>query len=109
MSETTSQGQIEITAPVSPAFAEILTPDALNFVATLMRAFGSRRAELLARREQRQHEIDLGKRPDFLAETVRLTHENFFQYRSILQFDVTEGYVSPKFDKIQQNDGVTRD
>ena len=31
---------IEITAPVSPAFAEILTPEALLFIAKLQRGFG---------------------------------------------------------------------
>lgn len=69
MTQTTSQGNIEITAPVSAEFAEILTPDALNFVATLVRAFASRREELLRRRAQRQKEIDAGQLPDFLSET----------------------------------------
>jgi malate synthase len=60
---------IEITRPVSPAFAEILTPDALAFAARLQRAFGGRRADLLARRAARQAEFDAGKLPDFLPET----------------------------------------
>ncbi|HET8844682.1 MAG TPA: malate synthase A, partial [Ktedonobacteraceae bacterium] len=68
----TSQGSIEIIAPVTAEFAEILTPDALNFVATLMRAFGSTREELLNRRAQRQLEIDAGKLPDFLPETATI-------------------------------------
>jgi malate synthase len=72
MTQTTSQENIEITAPVSAEFAEILTPDALKFVATLMRAFGPRRAELLQRRAERQVEIDNGKLPDFLAETASI-------------------------------------
>ncbi len=70
MSQTTSQEHIEITGPVSAEFAEILTPDALDFVTTLARAFGPRRAELLQRRAQRQLEIDAGKLPDFLPETA---------------------------------------
>src|SRR5436853_4286485 len=60
---------IGITAPVTPEFAEILTPEALNFVATLSRAFEARREELLQKRVQRQAEIDAGKLPDFLPET----------------------------------------
>ena len=60
---------IEITRPVSPEFAEILTPDALAFAARLQRAFGGRRDELLARRAARQAEFDAGKLPDFLPET----------------------------------------
>lgn len=70
MTSTTSPGGIEILAPVSAEFAEILTPEALNFVATLVRAFGPRREELLLRRAQRQLEIDAGKLPDFLPETT---------------------------------------
>jgi malate synthase len=60
---------IEIKAAVSPEFAEILTPEALNFVATLSRAFEVRREELLAKRAERQARIDKGQMPDFLPET----------------------------------------
>src|SRR6202140_4809113 len=60
---------IEINGEITPEFAEILTPEALNFVATLARAFADRREELLQRRAQRQTEIDAGKMPDFLPET----------------------------------------
>lgn len=72
MTQITSPGNIEVIAPVSAEFAEILTPDALNFVAALVRAFGPRREELLQRREQRQAEIDAGKLPDFLPETEQI-------------------------------------
>ena len=60
---------IEISAPISPEYAEILTPEAITFVARLQRAFGGRRAELLERRAVRQREFDAGKLPDFLAAT----------------------------------------
>jgi len=60
---------IEITGRLSPEFAQILTPEAVAFVAKLERAFGARRAELLERRQARQRELDAGRRPDFLAET----------------------------------------
>jgi malate synthase len=60
---------IEITGRVTPAFAEILTPEAVAFVAKLQRAFGGRREELLSRRKARQSELDAGKLPDFLAGT----------------------------------------
>ena len=63
---------IEITAPVSPAFAEILTPEALLFVAKLQRGFGVRREELLTARAARQQEWDAGKLPDFLPETAHI-------------------------------------
>jgi malate synthase len=68
-----SQGypeELAITAPVSPEFAEILTPDALTFVATLVREFGGRRDELLRKRVEKQIEYDAGNLPDFLPETA---------------------------------------
>lgn len=63
---------IEINATVTPEFAQILTPEAMNFVATLARAFESRREELLVKRSQRQIELDAGKKPDFLPETAHI-------------------------------------
>ncbi len=73
MTSSTQYAQgIEIKAEVTPEFAEILTPEAMSFVATLARAFQTRREELLAKREQRQAELDAGKKPDFLAETTHI-------------------------------------
>ena len=63
---------IEFTGKVTPEFAEILTPEAMGFVATLVRAFRDRREELLQRRARRQAEIDSGKMPDFLPETEHI-------------------------------------
>jgi malate synthase len=63
---------IEVRATVTPEFAEIVTPEALNFVAALARQFEERRQELLQRRAQRQAEIDAGKLPDFLPETTHI-------------------------------------
>ncbi len=63
---------IEIKAPITPEFAQILTPEAMNLVAKLSRAFENRREELLARRVQRQADIDAGKLPDFLPETAHI-------------------------------------
>jgi malate synthase len=60
---------IEIKGRITPEYAEILTSEALAFVARLQRAFGGRRAELLARRAERQRQWDAGKLPDFLPET----------------------------------------
>ena len=41
---------IEIRGPISADYSEILTPEAVAFVARLQRAFGVRRNELLAKR-----------------------------------------------------------
>jgi malate synthase len=60
---------IEFKAPVTAAYAEILTSDALEFLYQLHQNFNSRRKELLLKRQQRQKEIDAGKLPDFLPET----------------------------------------
>jgi malate synthase len=62
--------ELQITAPVSAAYAEILTPEAVRFVASLAAKFEGRRQELLARRQERQEEIDAGHFPDFLTETT---------------------------------------
>ena len=69
MSQSTYGPGIEITGRVTPDYAQILSPEAVAFAAKLQRAFGGRRAELLAKRAQRQAELDAGKLPDFLPET----------------------------------------
>lgn len=53
----------------SPQFAEILTPEALAFVAKLSREFESRRQELLIARVARAKRLEAGENPDFLKET----------------------------------------
>jgi malate synthase len=60
---------ITVSGRVTAAFAEVLTPEALNFVAALHREFEPRRQELLGRRAARQKEFDAGRMPDFLPET----------------------------------------
>ncbi len=49
---------IAVQAPIEGRFREILTPDALGFVAALQREFGPTRDALLARRAERQRELD---------------------------------------------------
>lgn len=63
---------IEVNAAITPEFAEILTPEAMNFLAKLARTFEGRRQELLQRRVQRQAEINAGQMPDFLSETAHI-------------------------------------
>jgi malate synthase len=60
---------VSTSGRITPEFAQILTPEALAFVAKLHRRFESRRQELLARRAARQATFDAGAKPDFLAET----------------------------------------
>jgi len=76
MSGPLPQG-VEISGPISKEFAQILSPEALGFVAKLHRKFESRRQELLARRAQRQKEFDAGAKPDFLAETKKIRESDW--------------------------------
>ncbi len=70
-------GGVEVRGEVTPAFAEILTPDALAFVAKLQRAFGARRLECLARRQARQAALDRGEPLDFLPDTKHIRESDW--------------------------------
>lgn len=63
---------IEINAPISPEFAEILTEPALEFLVALHRNFEATRQDLLHKRVERQARIDAGEKPDFLPETAHI-------------------------------------
>ncbi|SEJ50194.1 malate synthase [Deinococcus reticulitermitis] len=58
-----------VTGPLKPGYEQILTEDALAFVAELHRTFEPRRRELMTKREERQARLDAGELPDFLPET----------------------------------------
>lgn len=60
---------VEILGPQGPRYDEILTADALSFVAELHRRFDHRRHDLLGARQEIQDQIDQGARPDFLPAT----------------------------------------
>jgi malate synthase len=68
---------LEVLGPVTDSFAEILTDEALGFVAALCREFAPRVADLLDRRLERQQEIDGGKMPDFLPETLEIRESDW--------------------------------
>ena len=61
---------VEIVGPISPAVTDVLTPDALAFVAALHRQFNDRRLERLQARRERQKRFDAGEIPGFLPETA---------------------------------------
>jgi len=67
--ESVSVRGLELRAPVEGRGAEILTDQALEFVAGLQRRFNPERQRLLAARAERQERIDRGELPDFLPET----------------------------------------
>ncbi|HSL34343.1 MAG TPA: malate synthase A, partial [Candidatus Limnocylindrales bacterium] len=60
-----TESTIEVTTLDVPGAAEILTDDALAFVAELHRRFNRERVALLQAREDRQKELDAGVLPDF--------------------------------------------
>ncbi len=61
---------VEVSALPDPAYEQILTPEALAFLAELERKFGPERLRLLDLRRQRQARLDSGEKPDFLKETA---------------------------------------
>jgi malate synthase len=78
MANTLSLPQgMQITAEIKPGFEAILTPDALELVATLHRAFEPRRQQLLKARAERTKRLDAGERPDFLADTKHIRESDW--------------------------------
>jgi malate synthase len=63
---------VDINAPLTGRMSEILTPEALAFLAELHTRFESRRQERLAARRARQAQFDAGALPDFLPETAHI-------------------------------------
>jgi malate synthase len=61
---------VEVLGPAVPGADEVLTPEALAFLAALHREFAPTRRDLLARRQARQAEIDGGATLGLLAETA---------------------------------------
>ncbi|MHA1537362.1 MAG: malate synthase A [Alphaproteobacteria bacterium] len=63
---------VEIFGEIKPGYEEILTAEALDFIAGLERKFGPKRLELLTRRREIQAKLDDGWLPDFLEETKNI-------------------------------------
>ena len=61
--------QVQLKGAVEGRASEVLTPQALGFVAKLQREFGGRRQELLRLRDERQTRIEAGEMPQFLVTT----------------------------------------
>jgi malate synthase len=60
---------LEILGDMPACHAQVLTPPAQAFIASLARRFAPQVRALLAAREQRQSRIDAGELPDFLPQT----------------------------------------
>jgi len=64
--------QAALAGRIEPGFEEILTAEALEFVADLGRRFGPAIAEALERRRARERELAAGRTLDFLPETAAI-------------------------------------
>src|SRR5438477_12526058 len=60
---------VQLRGELAPTYPEIVSPEALAFVAKLQRAFGNRREECLQRRQDRQTALERGETLDCLPET----------------------------------------
>jgi len=69
--------KVEILGPYVERSDEVLTPLALQLLASLHRRFNTRRLDLLACRERRQAELDAGGLPDFLPETATIRADDW--------------------------------
>lgn len=67
-----SKEDLSINAQMNPEYAKVLTPEALDFFATLEREFGAKRKELLKLRQEKQKQFDQGIYPNFLKETEQV-------------------------------------
>jgi malate synthase len=68
---------VEIRGAVYARHEQILTTDALEFLAELQREFNPRRLELLAKRVECQRAIDRGEMPGFFKETAAIREGNW--------------------------------
>ncbi|KAE8765106.1 malate synthase A [Georgenia thermotolerans] len=66
---------VEVVGPAVPGAAEILTPEALAFLAELHRRFAGRRADLLAERQERRRRLAEGGSLGFLPETAHIRED----------------------------------
>ncbi|ARV61062.1 malate synthase A [Nostocales cyanobacterium HT-58-2] len=68
---------IVLRGKVSAEYAEILTTEALDFIAMLQRRFGIQRERLLKLRETIQQQLDAGWLPDFPSETEAIRNDDW--------------------------------
>ena len=72
MTRNESVPGVDILGELRPEYEDILSGDAIAFLAALARRFSARRDELLQLRQERQAAIDSGVLPDFLSETAAI-------------------------------------
>ena len=67
---------VVVRGRMGPRYADILTRDALAFLAELHRRFDGKRRALLAARVERQKRFDAGELPDFPRETKHIRDDD---------------------------------
>jgi malate synthase len=73
----TTHTRLELHGTMAPGFEEVLTPDALEFVAALHGEFGARRLELLEARARRRRRLADGQTLDFLTQTREVREQSW--------------------------------
>ncbi len=68
---------VEVSVALKPGYERILTNDALEFVASLVRRFEPQRRQLMDARAERQAKFDGGALPDFLPETRKIRENDW--------------------------------
>ncbi|GAA4835604.1 malate synthase A [Algivirga pacifica] len=76
-SQTTLAADIKIIGTMKEEYKEILTEDALDFIAKLQFKFNDRRRALLYARAERQKTLDEGSKPTFLEETKEIRESDW--------------------------------
>jgi malate synthase len=74
---------VMVCGRMGPRYSEILTRDALAFLAELHRRFDGKRRELLAARAERQKRFDAGELPDFPIETKHIRDDDSWRVAPI--------------------------
>ncbi len=74
---------VTVRGRMGPRYGEILSRDALAFLAALHRHFDGKRRELLAARAARQKRFDAGELPDFPRETKQIRDDNSWRVASV--------------------------
>jgi malate synthase len=68
---------VEVRGALPESASQVLSPEAVGFIAKLQREFNGQRETLLERRRVRQAEFDSGRLPGFLAETAHIRESDW--------------------------------
>src|SRR5262245_55271734 len=88
----TAVAGVVVRGRMGPRYADILTRDALAFLAALHRRFDGKRRVLLAARAKRQKRFDAGELPDFPRETKHIRDDDSWRV-SPVPADLTDRRV----------------